>query len=874
MQLKEYQLKVLERLESFLETLSGKEEEARAFVDFMQSRGQDAELANYCRETWDELNRQRILPFFRDRRGVAHAADYLSRYDGLKRPIPNICFKIPTGGGKTLLAASAVERVNTQYFKRQTGFVLWIVPTDSIYKQTWKALADREHPYRQMLERASGGRVRMLEKGDAFTKTDTREYLCVMLLMLQSSARRSKETLRMFRDSGQFTSFFPELDDFDANRKLLDEVPNLETNDLADADFIPGGLSIKQSLGNTLKLVRPIIVMDEGHKAYSETALNTLNGFNPRFLLELSATPNTGTRRLSNILVDVSGAALKEEQMIKIPIRIQCLPGSDWKQTLTESHDLLSNQLNKAATEVQAKEGRYIRPIMLVRVDRTGNDQRDKAAVHAEDAREFLIDKLGVKPEEIKVKSATVDEIGKEDLMSNLSDVRYIITKDALREGWDCPFAYVLTILSRTTAATALTQMIGRVLRQPGALRTECPELNECYIFCHDQDVNKAVESVRKGLEEEGMSDLGEEVRATGTQNATDEIQRIKLKVREKFSEPRVFLPRVLHKNTKGDFEPLDYEHDILSGLDWSGFSYSEANRFSPNPEDHLERIVTKIDIVSKDDGELEFPEERAVQDIEEHEPLDFAFLSRLLMDVIPNPWQCSRILEETLATLKERGISETKVFISRLELIKAMKADLRKQVLAASEALFVRKLERGEIVFKLTASEDNKLNWKLAQNLEVSVADSDRVQRKKNNESLERSYFETVYEKQLNGFERDMAWYVDGQAAVKWWHRLAVRQDYHLQGWQREKVYPDFLVCMADEENGKVRFSMLETKGEHLKGNDDSAYKKKLFEILSAQSAAPMESGQMDLLRKDCQMTFKMLMENTWRAEVETALS
>jgi type III restriction enzyme len=94
---------------------------------------------------------------------------YISRYDGLDRSIANICLKVPTGGGKTLLGAAAVERLQTDLFRQQSGLVIWVVPSDAIYKQTWKQLANREHPYRQILERASGGRVKMLEKNDAFT---------------------------------------------------------------------------------------------------------------------------------------------------------------------------------------------------------------------------------------------------------------------------------------------------------------------------------------------------------------------------------------------------------------------------------------------------------------------------------------------------------------------------------------------------------------------------------------------------------------------------------------------------------------------------------------------------------------------------------
>ena len=517
MQLKDYQIKVLDQLDRYLKMLREKREDAETILEALRAKGRPAELGNYCKETWDEMNRQGQLPLFRDtRHGGLIRADYIDRHDGLNRSIPNICFKVPTAGGKTLLAAAALDHLNADYFRHQTGFVLWVVPSDSIYTQTWKALANREHPYRQMLERASGGRVRLLEKLDNITRQDTEEYLCVMLLMLQSSARQSKDTLKMFQDSGHYESFFPPTDDFLASLELIHKVPNLQTNDLADAGYTPGGVSLRQSLGNVLRLIRPIIIIDEGHRAYSETARSTLQGFNPRFILELSATPNTGKVRVSNILVDISGTELKDEQMIKMPLNVVNIVHGDWKRTLTEAHAQL-DALKTEARKYQSASGRYIRPIMIVRADRTGNDQRGGPELHAEDVREYLQDRLGAKPESIAVKSATLNEIGDSDLLDPTCEIRFVITKDALREGWDCPFAYILAILSRTTAQTAMTQMIGRILRQPDTVRTDVPALDQSYIFCFDQEVEEAANAVRRGLEEEGMGDLGADVK-TGCQ--------------------------------------------------------------------------------------------------------------------------------------------------------------------------------------------------------------------------------------------------------------------------------------------------------------------------------------------------------------------
>ncbi len=106
---------------------------------------------------------------------------------------------------KSYLADLKTQKAEKQdYFKRNNGFVLWIVPSDTIYTQTSKQLRNKEHPYRQMLDRASGGRTLILEKNDKFTAQDVEDNLCIMLLMLQASNRENKNTLKIFKDSGRF----------------------------------------------------------------------------------------------------------------------------------------------------------------------------------------------------------------------------------------------------------------------------------------------------------------------------------------------------------------------------------------------------------------------------------------------------------------------------------------------------------------------------------------------------------------------------------------------------------------------------------------------------------------------------------------------
>jgi type III restriction enzyme len=225
MELKEYQRRVLERYDDYLKALYAEKHKAETAIKALQDAGVEIPdgIGDWPKNAWKKV--ESVLPRVKTLMGL-RIPDYVPRYDARKRSIPHVCLKVPTGGGKTLLAAECVGRVQTEFFKRQTGLVLWVVPTVQIYTQTKKALFNRLHPYRQTLERASGGRVKVLEKDDPFTRADVENFLCIMLVRLAATNRASnKEFLRIFRDAGHYTSFFSEADDYAANNELLNIYP-------------------------------------------------------------------------------------------------------------------------------------------------------------------------------------------------------------------------------------------------------------------------------------------------------------------------------------------------------------------------------------------------------------------------------------------------------------------------------------------------------------------------------------------------------------------------------------------------------------------------------------------------------------------------
>ncbi len=839
MQLKTYQENALEQLDRWLDALKAARKDTAEAEEFYAHKKKPVpeRLKNFPLSAWDTLKDQNVLP------GIPQDGDIvipacITRTATSGEPIPHVCLKVPTGGGKTLLGVAALERV-----KQETGFVLWIVPTKAIYEQTITAFRTREHPYRQMLEKISGGKVRLLQKSDRFTRQDVDSYLCVMMLMLPSANRQTgREFLKIFRDSGGYTSFFPEQDDATANATLSDCHRDLEKSD--DGDWV------KHSLINVLKLIRPTVILDEAHKAYgtndksNREFVQSVNRLNPRLVLELSATPKIG---ISNILVNISGADLQAEEMIKLPIEIHSFSNSDWKHTLAETQRKL-NELGAEAEKLRARENRYVRPIALVRVQRTGGDQTQRGLIHAEHAREYLIRSLAVPENQIRIQSSEQKELAGEDLLSDLSTVRWIITKDALKEGWDCSFAYVLTLLDNTTATTAMTQMVGRVMRQPHARNiAQSDDLNRCYIYCYNQDVGEAAKNVKAGLEKEGLSGLGDAVCTHGDRNA---LEPVTVKRRKKYRRLNIFLPQVLHEEG-AQWRPIDYDRDILGEIDWDALDVGEA----VDLDDKDIRQEIRVTVSLRSNGEW------SEKPVDTGESLSLDYFTRRLADVVPNPWQAARMAECFIQ--KHRGMchSEPQLLNNRIWLSEVLRHRVKDALDSRAEEVFRDKVGQNVIRFHLESN--RHLDYELSRSFEVFVSSREQSFHRKHGRPIQQSLFEPVYESALNVLERNFALYLEESKAIHWWHKIAARQGYYLQGWRRQRVYPDFVACR--EGDGKLL--ILETKGVHLKGNEDTTYKAKLFEALEKTYRLALDRGTMKV--NEPPAVFAMMIADTWEEQI-----
>ncbi len=843
---KDYQIRTLETVRAWLDALSEMRGKAAKLAEV------DADLAanfHFPEAAWKRVGE----------------GPYRERFTGNGDPLPSACIKIPTGGGKTYLATRVIDLANTIYLRCQSGLVLWIVPSTQIYNQTLAALRDRAHPYRQQLDIASANRTLILEKSRKFRPDDVAENLCVLLLMLPSANRETKETLRMFRDSGGYERFFPRDGDHQAHAELLKRVPNLDT-----FGEEAGGLwkrQIKTSLGNTLRLLRPLVILDEGHKGYSKNALATIEGFNPSLLFEFTATPP----EQANVLVNVPGRELEKEGMIKLDLHLMNRGEADWKGTLlaaVKHREMLEEQ----AAAHEAESGMHIRPICLIQVERTGKDQRKAGVIHADDARDYLLKMDGIRPEHIAIKSSQKDELKEIDdtggLLARNCGIRYIITKQALQEGWDCSFAYVLAVLTNPGSRTALTQLVGRVLRQPYALKTHNRWLDESYVFCFQRRGRDLLDEVRGGFGVEGLGDLSARIvmgSSEGKKNGPEIQVSSRESLRKKASS--FILPAFMIDDPVDGWRPVHYEADLLSRVPWKDVDVSplfDLPLSSVGDQDVSMRIGLDAGILTEDD---EWKAER----MDASGRLDVTFAASHVLDVMPNPWRgaeaARKVFDALGANHDMRTLTDNYVFI-----LEKLHQQLETERDRLAEATFRELLEKGTMRFVVVGD-----HFDFAQLPETEPwKTGDRRATREDAGQFLLSLFDQMPEGDFNDYEIQVATFLDKQEQLLYfWHRNASKRGYHVQGWKRNRIYADFIAAgkpAPDAEKGFDRLFVLETKGLHLR-NADTAYKRNVFALCN-EHAHGENWADFAPAMKNTRVRFDVVFEDEWQEKLNLLLS
>lgn len=394
----------------------------------------------------------------------------LPAYQNILPGVPDLCFKVPTGGGKTFLACNAIKPVFDELPQTKIKAVVWLVPSDAILEQTLAALRNPAHPYRQKLDTDFGGRVEIYTKqellaGQNFNINTVTEQISIMVLSYDSFRGR-KESLKARQENSSLAPMAKAL--------------GTPAYPIEDAD--------ETALLQVINQLSPLIIVDESHHARSTLSRKMLKDFNPCFVLDLTATPT----KESNIISFVDAVQLKRENMVKLPVVVY--NRASQQEVVADAIDL-RNHLEQQAVAEEQNGGAYIRPIVLFQAQPKGKED----STTFEKLRSKLVE-AGIPAEEIAIKTADVNELKGIDLLDRDCRIRYIITVNALKEGWDCPFAYILASLANRTSRVDVEQILGRILRQPHTRKMGKASLNMSYVLTSSRDFKETLDGIVKGL--------------------------------------------------------------------------------------------------------------------------------------------------------------------------------------------------------------------------------------------------------------------------------------------------------------------------------------------------------------------------------------
>jgi len=447
-----------------------------------------------------------------------------------------------------------------------------------------------------------------------------------------------------------------------------------------------------------------------------------------------------------------------------------------------------------------------------------------------------LIEK-GISPSQIAIKSSETNEIENINLLSRDCEIRYIITKTALAEGWDCPFAYFLGIIPNTSSATGLTQLVGRTLRQPYQKRIGTKEnpdnLDKSYIFYLKGDTGSVLDQIKKGLENNGLEDLATGIKLTNPDGTIEEIEdktktkkvKIRKDILDKYKKS-LYLPVFWNKAENRRF---DYNLDIEQNIDYSRFDFT--------PE-FLTRLKNKLnDSQNREHFVIDFnPEtgkfEKVVGDFIITKSNDEMTKQSLISNLglfTKNPFISAKIANKFFAKIQEdKELQKAKDIVGSqitTEILKEFK-EFRNQ---ESEQVFEKMVEAEKVCLAFGEMEDGGFCFnQTVDSVQEEQKDEKYLYEKYDFATLNRS--EELFKNKLIGNQKNLLW----------WYRNPERDtkeqiNFSIQSFLQNNIRPDFIATKIDPETSKIKMVyILESKGRHLLGNEDTKNKMKVFEVLN----------------------------------------
>jgi type III restriction enzyme len=789
---------------------------------------------------------------------------------------PYLCVRIPTGGGKTLLAAKSIKPIVNDLYQSENFLIIWLAPRDIIVNQTIEALQNPKHPYRQVIEEDfPNSSINIMSLDDAKRNSFNAKSELTILVGSAQSFNVGDNDIRKF---------------YEENSCYHTLLQNTEYSD-------------EPSLANAIKYHQPYIIIDEAHKSRTDLSISNIIDLKPSFILELTATPqrehqpNAGIYA-SNILFSVSASQLKAENMIKLPIVLETV--DNWEKTILDCVER-RDELHKLAISDELSSGKYIRPMVLFRAE----PNRGSDPITYDKIKQYLL-KIGAKENEIVVSTGNIKELdnleekGCKSIEDKNCSVKYIITVDALKEGWDCPFAYILGVVSDLSSATAVEQLLGRILRNPYVEKKDNEELNYSYAIVSSSKFQDTANALKDQLVKNGFEKIEADLNIVRDDNTNTEASEIgglfsidSLHEERSVEVSKFDIEKVSTKNRdcfnlntdknkitifKTPNNPVSLKKELEKAIE-NKEEYENIEKVIDNIVNHKLQISKTEDFsipkltIKNEDGIFEVFEETHIKEYINWSENEFLENAKLTLDefsieqikkvetididdntkkIVVNP------LKDKLNTFYQHQLIKTS--ISPKDIIKSIMSNYNSQDLASLPSKSIQKFI-AYVVYDLVDKQNYTVEDLYVYRLKLKKAISKKINEINQNTLTKDNYdFEVspniqfTFNKEIypasidprsheftkhyypnrvhllgKNEEYEFAKYIDRLEEVDTWVRnIERRADYSF--WlqtSKDKFYPDFILKL---KNGTIL--VVEYKGEHLITSKDTEEKEKVGNV------------------------------------------
>ncbi|MBR2733328.1 MAG: hypothetical protein IKD80_03650, partial [Selenomonadaceae bacterium] len=507
-----------------------------------------------------------------------------------------------------------------------------------------------------------------------------------------------------------------------------------------------------------------------------------------------------------------------------------------------------------------------VRPIVLFQAETQGKGDR----ATFDRIKADLITSHDIPAEQIAVKTADINDLRGVDLLAADCPVRYIITINALKEGWDCPFAYVLASLANRTSEIDVEQILGRILRRPFTTNFSDALLNQSYVFTSSADFQATLDKIVTGLNSAGFSrrecriadelpptdftppaqenifqppptvtntapenfsvDMETQARQFGDAYAIDngdgdirsEEEQTKMtvfKMRDRYRDAlNLQLPQFHYVEDAGNLFGNDEPRRV--NVDWLLKNFTLADKDSVINFDNLRREVASFDVHGDDDFlSRKFLSEAELKNFLEH------------FDELAPPAQINQCAEKITTVIDRRRklppTQDITAYVRRI--VENFSREQIRDAVINTEAYADR--IRDKINAMQTVHAASRFNA-LIDARKIFAAPSYTLPAEISPPTFNR-WSNSLYEAEesVNGWEFQIAAALSKLDNVHWWHRNRAQKEFCLNGFINH--YPDFIVRM---KSGVTL--LVEAKGDD-RDNSDSRHKLTLGKIWEAKSGA-----------------------------------